>query len=578
MRISRTWTILVFTIFILTAAALGQTTAFSYQGKLNDGAMPASGSYLLRFRLFDAGGSQVGPTLTDVAVTATDGIFSARLDFGSDALSGADRFLEISVRRNAGESYTTLSPRQQIASSPYSVRTLSASSADNADRLGGTPANQYLQTNGSGSGLTNLNADSITSGTLANTRLGQIPTANIADNAITSPKIASGQVVKSINTLRDNVTLAAGTNVTITPSGNTLTIAAAGGAGGCPSPCTAAIFDATQQYNLGGSRVLSAAGKDNLFAGVGAGQSTTGGNDNSFFGASAGFSNTTSSNNSFFGASTGFSNTTGFDNSFFGASAGFSNTTGFDNAFFGALAGSSNTTGRFNLFSGSGAGFRNVTGAFNTFVGGGAGQENTEGDFNSYFGRFAGDTNVTGDRNTIIGANADVDSANLTNATAIGAGVLVTASNHVQIGRILLDTVAIGAFGTPASSTAVCINGLGVFTSCNASSLRYKEGVRPFRTGLSVITKLRPVEFEWKQDNQTDFGLVAEDVAAVEPLLSSYNNKGEIDGVKYDRLNVMLINAVKEQQLQIERLKTTVKRQQMQIRQIMRGRTARGPK
>ena len=49
---------------------------------------------------------------------------------------------------------------------------------------------------------------------------------------MTSAKIASSQVVKSINSLKDDVTIAAGTNVTITPSGNTLTIAATGGAGG----------------------------------------------------------------------------------------------------------------------------------------------------------------------------------------------------------------------------------------------------------------------------------------------------------------------------------------------------------
>jgi len=55
---------------------------------------------------------------------------------------------------------------------------------------------------------------------------GGINTARLADSAVTSGKIASGQVVKSINTLKDDITLAQGTNITITPSGNTLTISA----------------------------------------------------------------------------------------------------------------------------------------------------------------------------------------------------------------------------------------------------------------------------------------------------------------------------------------------------------------
>ncbi|MCI0699290.1 hypothetical protein L0337_45720 [candidate division KSB1 bacterium] len=61
---------------------------------------------------------------------------------------------------------------------------------------------------------------------------GAVGPADLADNAVTAQKIAANNVVKSINSLRDNVTIAPGANVTITPSGNTLTIAASGGTGG----------------------------------------------------------------------------------------------------------------------------------------------------------------------------------------------------------------------------------------------------------------------------------------------------------------------------------------------------------
>jgi hypothetical protein len=103
----------------------------------------------MQFKLFDAlsGGTQIGSTITDVPIIANQGTFAARLDFGANALSGANRWLEIAVRHNSGEGYTILSPLEQIASSPYSVRTLSAASADNALNLGGVAANQFVQTN-----------------------------------------------------------------------------------------------------------------------------------------------------------------------------------------------------------------------------------------------------------------------------------------------------------------------------------------------------------------------------------------------------------------------------------------------
>lgn len=120
-------------IFLVSAFAVtAQTTTFSYQGKMTDAGVAANGSFQMQFKLYDSlsGGAQIGSTIADLPVTVTDGIFSVKLDFGANALSGADRWLEIAVRHNSGESYTTLAPREQIASSPYAVRTLSATSAD----------------------------------------------------------------------------------------------------------------------------------------------------------------------------------------------------------------------------------------------------------------------------------------------------------------------------------------------------------------------------------------------------------------------------------------------------------------
>lgn len=115
-----------------------------------------------------------------------------------------------------------------------------------------------------------------------------------------------------------------------------------------------------------------------------------------------------------------------------------------------------------------------------------------------------------------------------------------------------------------AGATPLCRNDLNEISTCS-SSLRYKTNINPFGSGLDLISRLRPVSFNWLANNQSDFGLVAEEVAEIEPLLVSYNDKGEVEGVKYDRLGVVLINAVGEQQKQIEAQNETIRRQQTEL-------------
>jgi trimeric autotransporter adhesin len=114
------------------AAALAQTTAFTYQGQLSAGDTLASGSYDVRFALFDSAmnGTQIGTDQTVPAISISDGVFTVKLDFGVNAFPGADRFVEISVRPTGTSSFSTLAPRQQISSTPYAIRTLSAATAD----------------------------------------------------------------------------------------------------------------------------------------------------------------------------------------------------------------------------------------------------------------------------------------------------------------------------------------------------------------------------------------------------------------------------------------------------------------
>jgi hypothetical protein len=489
--------------------ALAQSSAFTYQGKITDAGNPANGSYDMQFKLFDSTdfvtGIQVGSTITSPAVTVTSGGFTVQLDFGAGAFSGAPRFLEIGIRlAGSPDAFTVLSPRQHLTSAPYSVRSATAASADtatnatNAAQLGGITASQYVVT---------------TDSRLSNARPPTAGSTNYVQNT-NSPQAATD-----------------------------FNISGSGTAGGSLSAST---VNATTQFNIAGSRMLSVPGTNNTFAGIGAGTANTSGLSNSFFGKSAGAANTSGQINAFFGADAGGNNTTGGANSFFGRNAGVNNTGGGQNSFFGNVAGASNTTGGANSFFGVQAGFRNTTGGNNTFIG-----------WNADFAT----TSPTGNNNTLLGSDTTVNSG-VSNSTAIGANATVTTSNTIVLGTASEKVVILG-LGTVGGS-ALCRNASNQISFCS-SSLRYKTGVRTFQGGLEIIDRLRPISFTWKQDGTRDLGLGAEEVERVEPLLTFRNVEGEIEGVKYNQLSAVFINAFKQQQAQIEQQRRRIQQQQTQI-------------
>jgi hypothetical protein len=119
-----------------------QNTAFTYQGRLNDGANTANGSYDLRFAIFDSAtaGAQQGGTLTNPATGVINGLFTATLDFGNQ-FPGADRWLEISVRTNGAGSFSTVAPRQKLTPSPYAIFAQAANSLSGGVCIGTGSAN-----------------------------------------------------------------------------------------------------------------------------------------------------------------------------------------------------------------------------------------------------------------------------------------------------------------------------------------------------------------------------------------------------------------------------------------------------
>src|SRR5207237_1028485 len=104
-------------------AVWAQGTAFIYQGRLNDGPGLASGTYDLIFTVYDAvtGGNISGGPLTRANTAVSNGLFTVTLDFGVGVFSGPARWLEIGVRTNGAAFFFTLSPRQALAATPYSI-------------------------------------------------------------------------------------------------------------------------------------------------------------------------------------------------------------------------------------------------------------------------------------------------------------------------------------------------------------------------------------------------------------------------------------------------------------------------
>ncbi len=407
------------------AASQAQTSIFTYQGKLNDAAAAATGTYQMQFALFPGAstGSQIGPTLTFdgsslPAVQVTNGIFTVQLDFGSSPFAaGADRFLEISVKHAADPGYTTLAPRQQLTSSPYSIRTISAGAADSLSSscVGCVTDAQINDVDGSKVTGTVANA---TNAATANTANSATTSAN-ADNATNLNNLpGSDYVLTTDSRLTDSRSPTAGSSFYI----QNQTGSAQTGDFSLSGTGAANIFDATTQFNLNGNRILStqgfstfvgynagplSTGLSNTFVGAFSGSTNSDGQSNTFVGINSGKLNDHGTSNAFFGADAGANNTES-NNSFFGAAAGRANTTGSENTFFGALAGTVVTTASNNAFFGTFAGFNTVSNGNNSFFGAEAGFNST-GLRNSFFGAAAGNGNTSGNDNVGLGNGAGGD-------------------------------------------------------------------------------------------------------------------------------------------------------------------------
>ena len=269
------------------------------------------------------------------------------------------------------------------------------------------------------------------------------------------------------------------------------------------------------------------------------------------------FSDTEGSFNTATGAGALLFNTTG-ENTAFGAAALLFNTTGMDNTAVGAAALSNNTLGQFNTADGHRALNLNITGDSNTAVGESALLSNTAGDSNTVIGVDALANNTTGARNVALGVDAGLEVTTANNVICIGGNNVFGAnvSNTWFIGNIR------GVTTQNANAIPVLIDPAGQLGTMS-SSRRFKDDIKPMDKASEAVLALKPVTFHYKSDktNRLEFGLIAEDVAAVNHDLVVRDENGDIYTVRYEAVNAMLLNEFLKEHRKLEEQGATITQQ-----------------
>jgi hypothetical protein len=205
----------------------------------------------------------------------------------------------------------------------------------------------------------------------------------------------------------------------------------------------------------------------------------------------------------------------------------------------------------------------NTTGANNTAIGAGALFSNTTGMNNTAIGNEALLIS-TGTNNIGIGASAGAALSSGSDNILIGNGGLSGDSGTIRVGQSGNQTsfFAAGVRGvTTGANNAipVVIDSSGQLGTVS-SSRRFKEDIQDMGEASSGLLQLRPVSFRYKQpfadgSKPIQYGLIAEEVAEVFPDLVVHSADGQIETVKYQMLDVLLLNELRRQEAEIRALK-----------------------
>ncbi len=244
----------------------------------------------------------------------------------------------------------------------------------------------------------------------------------------------------------------------------------------------------------------------------------------------------------------------------------------FNNAF-GRNALLNNVDGDENDAFGDDAMEENTTGSQNTAMGDDALDGNTTGSGNTAVGKEAGNSIIDGNDNVVLGHNAGIGIMHASRNIAIGtevAGPFTDFDDTCFIGSIFGEIVS-----DPGSQAAVFVdqfNVVGIFNS----SRKYKHDIQPMDKASETLYRLKPVTFKFNSDwkGTTQYGLIAEEVAEVDPQLVVHDKNGEITSVHYEQINSMLLNEflkehkkVEEQQASISQLKSGMQTMLAQLKE-----------
>jgi Chaperone of endosialidase len=281
--------------------------------------------------------------------------------------------------------------------------------------------------------------------------------------------------------------------------------------------------------------------------------SNTGSSYNTAVGAGTLLFNT-ADNNTAFGAAALLFNITGTLNTAAGAVALLHNTDGFANTAIGFQALSSNTEGANNTANGVLALFNNTTGGTNMASGGLALYNNTTGFGNTALGYFAG-VDITGDGNVCIGQGVEGE-AGVDDSTYIRNVNTLTQNFSAGVNDYVTVRLSDGRLG----HTAV------------VSSQRYKQDIKPLAAMSKALYALKPVSFRLKKEfdptQALGFGLIAEEVEKVDPALVYRNDKGQVESVRYEMVNAMLLNEFLKEHSAIEQLRSDAARREATISEL----------
>ncbi|MGO9933474.1 MAG: tail fiber domain-containing protein [Steroidobacteraceae bacterium] len=292
------------------------------------------------------------------------------------------------------------------------------------------------------------------------------------------------------------------------------------------SGCHNTASGADALYSDTGGSYNTAIGFSSLFSNVAGNNNTAAGYESLYF--------NTASNNTANGYQALYMNNSGGSNTASGYQALYGNTSGVNNTAVGSQALYTNTTGRGNAALGANALYNNGIGVRNVAIGVNSLSNNGPGSYNIALGFEAGFNVTTGSNNIEIGTPG---TASDTNSIQIG-----------MQGTQVLTTIA-GIYGTPVTGSAVYVTSTGQL-GVLGSSERFKTDIAPMPELSDKLQQLRPVTFHYKGDPKgvQQYGLIAEEVDKVYPELVIRDDKGKIQGVRYEELAPMLLDELQKQQ------------------------------